>query len=63
VTIDRKLVALIAAATLLSLGHTADHLLRDDLRWPSADLLGFVLISFVVYAVAGAGMLIASSSG
>jgi len=56
VTIDRKLVALIAAATLLSLGHTADHLLRDDLRWPSAELLGFVLVSFVVYGMVGAGM-------
>jgi hypothetical protein len=54
--IDQKLVVLIAAATLLSLGHTADHLLRDDLRWPSAELFTFLLVSVVIYAAVGTGM-------
>lgn len=37
--INRKLVTLIAGGTLLSLGHTADHAIRDNLSWPSAELI------------------------
>jgi hypothetical protein len=51
--VNRKLVSLIAAATFLSLGHTADHVMRDDLRWPSMDLLVFVLVSLLLYGAIG----------
>jgi cytochrome c oxidase assembly factor CtaG len=53
---SQKLGVLIAAATLFSLGHTVDHLLRDDLRWPSAELFFFVLVGLVLYAAIGTGM-------
>jgi hypothetical protein len=54
--VNQKLVALIAAGTLLSLGHTADHVLRDNLRWPSTELFTFVIVSVVLYGVIGAGL-------
>jgi len=54
--VNRKLVALIAAGTLLSLGHTADHAIRDDLRWPSVELMAFVIVSLVLYGVIGTGL-------
>ena len=54
--VNRKLVALIAVGTLLSLGHTADHLIRDDLRWPSTELLVFVIVSLVLYGAIGASL-------
>jgi hypothetical protein len=54
--INHNLVALIAVGTLLSLGHTADHALRDDLRWPSAELLAFVLVNLVLYGAIGTGL-------
>ena len=53
---NRKLVSLIAAATFLSLGHTADHLLRDDLPWPSTELLVFVLVSLLLYGAIGVSL-------
>jgi len=53
---NRKLVALIAAATFLSLGYTADHLLRDDLRWPSTEFLVFVLVSLLLYGAIGVSL-------
>jgi hypothetical protein len=55
-TINHHLVALIAVATLLSLGHTADHAVRDDLRWPSAELIAFVLVNLVLYGAIGTGL-------
>jgi len=54
--INRNLVALIAVGTLLSLGHTADHAIRDDLRWPSAELIAFVIVSLVLYGAIGTGL-------
>jgi hypothetical protein len=36
---NRKLLTLITVGTLLSLGHIADHAIRDDLRWPSPALI------------------------
>jgi hypothetical protein len=54
--VNQKLVALIAAGTLLSLGHTADHVLRDNLRWPSTELFTFVIVGVVIYGVIGAGL-------
>jgi hypothetical protein len=54
--VNRNLVSLIAAATLLSLGHTADHLIRDDLRWPSTELLVFVIVSLLLYGAIGVSL-------
>jgi len=54
--INRKLVALIGAGTLLFFGHTVDHAIRDNLRWPSTELFIFGIVSFVVYGAIGAGL-------
>jgi hypothetical protein len=56
--INQKLVALIAAVTLLSLGHTADHVIRDNLRWPSTELFALVIVSVVLYGGVGTGLLL-----
>jgi hypothetical protein len=53
---NRKLLTLIAVGTLLSLGHTADHAIRDDLRWPSPELIGLVTVSLVLYSAIGTGL-------
>ena len=53
--INPHLVALIAVATLLSLGHTADHAVRDDLRGTSAELIAFVIVNLVLYGAIGTG--------
>ena len=52
----RKLLTLIAVGTLLSLGHTADHVIRDDLRWLSPELIAFVIVSLVLYSAIGTGL-------
>ncbi len=54
--INQKLVALIAAGSLLSLGHTADHVIRDGLRWPSTELFALVIASVVLYGAIGVGL-------
>jgi hypothetical protein len=53
---NRKLLTLITVGTLLSLGHTADHAIRDDLRWPSPALVGLVIVSLVLYSAIGTGL-------
>jgi hypothetical protein len=53
---NRKLLTLITVGTLLSLGHTADHAIRDDLRWPSPALIGFVIVSLVLCSAIGTGL-------
>jgi hypothetical protein len=53
---NRKLLTLITVGTLLSLGHTADHAIRDDLRWPSPALIGLVIVSLVLYSAIGTGL-------
>ena len=54
--VNRKLATLIVAGTLLSLGHTVDHVIRDDLRWPSTDLLVFVMVSLILYGAIGVSL-------
>jgi hypothetical protein len=54
--INHHLFALIAVGTLLSLGHTVDHAVRDDLRWPSAELIAFVIVNLVLYGAIGTGL-------
>jgi hypothetical protein len=54
---DRKLVALVVLATILSFGHTVDHILRGDLHWPlTRESLPFVVFSLVTYVVVGGGL-------
>jgi hypothetical protein len=53
---NRKLLTLIAVGMLLSLGHTADHAIRDDLCWPSPALIGLVIVSLVLYGAIGTGL-------
>lgn len=51
---DRKLTALVACVTILSLGHTADHIARGDLPLPlSAQSLPFILSNAVIYGALG----------
>jgi len=54
---DKKLLALIILVTILSLGHTADHIARGDLSWPlSVSSLPSVIITVAIYAVLGFGL-------
>jgi hypothetical protein len=53
---NRKLFTLIAVGTLLSLAHTADHAIRDDLHWLSPELIAFVIVSLVLYSAIGTGL-------
>jgi hypothetical protein len=34
----------------------ADHLIRDDLRWPSTELLVFVIVSLALYGAIGVSL-------
>jgi hypothetical protein len=54
--VDNKLLALILVATVLSVGHTLDHAVRDELRWLSTELVLFVVISVALYGAIGAGL-------
>jgi hypothetical protein len=54
---DRRLTALVVLATILSLGHTVDHVLRGDLHWPlTLESVPFVVVSLVTYLVVGWGL-------
>lgn len=53
---DRKLLVLIGAATLLSVGHSVDHAVRDDFRWGTAELAAFAAVSLVLYGALGVGL-------
>src|SRR4030095_7080574 len=41
---------------LLSLAHTVDHVIRDELRWPSPELLAFAIVSLVLYGGIGVSL-------
>jgi hypothetical protein len=54
---DARLVAIVVLTALLSLGHTADHICRGDVRW--ALTIGSVLpivFNVAIYAVIGVGL-------
>ncbi len=54
---DKKLVALVVLATIFSLGHSADHIVRGDLRWPiTSESVPFIIISVVIYTVIALGL-------
>lgn len=53
----RKLKALVLLATAFSLGHTIDHIIRDDLRWAvTPESVGFLVVTIVTYGVIAAGL-------
>jgi hypothetical protein len=54
---DKRLTALIVLAAIFSLGHTTDHVLRGDLRWPlTADSVAFIVISLTAYTLIALGL-------
>ena len=54
---DKRLMTLVVLATIFSLGHTADHVARDGLRWPlTLESVPFIIISLVIYAIIGFGL-------
>jgi len=49
--------ALVVLAAVLNLGHTTDHVVRGDLRWPlSLESAPFILISLAIYTVVAGGL-------
>ncbi len=60
---DKGLISLIGLATIFSLGHTADHAIRGDFRWPlTLDSAPAVIISFVIYGVIALGLYLYSKN-
>ena len=54
---NKRLITLVVLATIFSLGHTADHVARGDLRWPlTLESVPFIVISLVIYAIIGFGL-------
>jgi len=54
---DRRLVALVVLTTVLSLGHSVDHVARGDLPLPPGlESLPFILASLAIYATLGFGL-------
>jgi hypothetical protein len=54
---NKALVNLVVLGTVLSLGHTADHIARGDLRWPlTQESLLFIIVSLAIYALIGVGL-------
>jgi hypothetical protein len=37
-------------------GHTADHVIRDNLRWPSTELFALGVVSAILYGAISAGL-------
>ena len=47
---DKILIALVAVAGVLSLGHFVDHFVRGDVPWPlTAEAIPFILVMPIVY--------------
>jgi len=54
---DEKLTTLIVLATVLSLGHTVDHILRGDLHWPlTLESVPFIAINLAIYTFIALGL-------
>jgi hypothetical protein len=54
---DKKLVNLIIVGTILSLGHTVDHIVRGDLHWPLTwESVPFIVVSLAIYAAIALGL-------
>ncbi|MGH6848596.1 MAG: hypothetical protein ACREC0_14540 [Methylocella sp.] len=49
---DKKLIILVALLIVLTLGHTADHIVRGDLRWPlTVESVSFIIIILVIFSI------------
>ena|SRR5436305_7886091 len=60
---DKKLIALVVLATIFSLGHTTDHIIRGDLHWPlTLESAPFIMISLVIYTVIALGLYLYSKN-
>jgi hypothetical protein len=54
---NKKLINLIVLATIFSLGHTTDHAIRGDFRWPpTVDSTLAIAISVVIYTTIASGL-------
>ena len=54
---DTKLIGLVLLATILSLGHSVDHIVRGDLAWPiGIESVPFIVVSLAIYGIIGLGL-------
>ncbi len=54
---DKRLITLMVLTTIFSLGHSVDHVVRGDLRWPlTLESVPFIIISLAIYAIIGFGL-------
>ena len=54
---NKKLINLIILTIIFSLGHTADHAIRGDFRWPpTIDSTLAIAISAVIYTTIASGL-------
>ncbi len=54
---DKRLIAMVVLVAALSLGHTADHICRGDLRWPlTIEAMPFIALNVAIYTVIGLGL-------
>jgi hypothetical protein len=55
--VSKSLVGLVLLATVLSLGHTIDHIARGDLGWPlGLQSLPFIVVTLAIYGTIGGGL-------
>jgi hypothetical protein len=60
---DKRLTIVIGIATIFSLGHTADHAIRGDFRWPvTVDSAPPLIISLAIYALIALGLYLYSKN-
>jgi len=54
---DKRLITLVVLATIFSLGHSVDHVVRGDFSWPlTLESVPFIIISLAIYAIIGFGL-------
>jgi len=54
---DEKLTALVILATILSVGHTTDHMIRGDPQWPlTLKSVPFIAINLTIYSIIAFGL-------
>ncbi|MGH6858429.1 MAG: hypothetical protein ACRECP_12550 [Methylocella sp.] len=54
---DKKLITLVVLIIILTLGHTADHIYRGDLRWPpTLETLPPIVITLAINAILDFGL-------
>jgi hypothetical protein len=56
---DRGLVLLVVLAMALDVAHTADHVVRGDVRWPlTAGSLVFIAVTLIILAIIGGALVL-----